>query len=84
MWAYEFAKRDTRYKVSRLKTFLKINHDLPKLWYEEDHVPPEIRTNFYLRVLKFYTYLNLLLIFVYVFIDFDDRYYLDMCERRKE
>jgi hypothetical protein len=84
MWAYEFAKKSTRYKVTTLKSFMKINHDLPKLWYEEDHVPPEFRTNFLLRVLKFFTYLNLLIIFIYILIDFDDRYYLDIWDRRTE
>jgi len=84
MWAYEFVKKDTRYKVTGLKNFLKINHDLPKLWYEEDNVQPEMRTNFFMRVLKFYTYFNLLIIFVYTLIDFDDQYYLDTCHQRTE
>ena len=83
MWAYEFVKKDTRYKVLTLKTFMKQNHDLPKLWYEEEHIPKEIRTNFYLRFWKFFTLINFLVIFVYTLIDFQDDYYQGMWDRRK-
>ena len=83
MWAYEFAKKDTRYKVLSLKTFLLQNHDLPKVWFEEDHLPKEIRTNFYLRFLKFFTLVNFLVIFVYTFINFQDEYYQEVWDRRK-
>ena len=33
MWAYNFARKESREQVPRLETFLKMNHDLPKLWY---------------------------------------------------
>lgn len=84
MWAFEFAKKDTRYKVTKLKTFLLVNHDLSKMWLEETYFPKEIRSNFLLRVLRLYTYFNFFVIVVWFLMNFKDSDYLSECGLRED
>jgi len=79
MWAYKFLNKDSRLYVPTLKTFLKQNHDLLKLWFEEEHEPPDERINFWIRMLRFITYLLLAVVMEYALIDPQDKYYHDTC-----
>eukprot|EP00347_Sterkiella_histriomuscorum_P020903 403336019 len=82
MWAYKFARKETRLQVPKYRTFLKQNHDLLKLWYEEEHEASEERVNFLLRNFRFGIYILLIFIFVYTLIDPNDEYYFNECQKR--
>lgn len=58
--------------MPKLKTFLIQNHDLLKLWFEDQLEPFEDRMIFPLRILRFLATTFLLFIFVYVIIDPQD------------
>lgn len=64
MWAYMYINKDTRLQVPTVKTFMKQNHDILKLWCEEILEPMDERTNFTLRILRFATYIFLLFLIV--------------------
>jgi hypothetical protein len=82
MWAYKFMKKETRLQVPTFSTFLKQNHDLLKLWCEETHEPPEDRTIFPLRILRFFVYLLLLFLLIVALIHPKDTYYREECYKR--
>lgn len=66
------------------RTFLKQNHDILKLWCEEDHEPLENRTNFGLRILRFTTYFFMLFLIVCGLVGPQDRFYSQECNKRME
>ncbi len=72
MWAYKFLRKDTRLQVPTFKTFMRQNHDLLKLWFEEEHEPLEERINFILRVFRFLVYIMILIIIEYALINPND------------
>lgn len=55
--------------MPKLKTFLIQNHDLLKLWFEDQLEPLEERVFFPLRILRFIAQVSILFIFVYAIID---------------
>ncbi len=84
MWLYRFANPETRGQIPTLGNFLKWNHDVTMVYYEQTYLPYEERLSLLKRVLKFVLYLGLLMIFVYVFSDVHDGYYSSMCDRREK
>ncbi len=69
MWTYKFIKKETRLQVPTYTHFMMQNHDLFRFWFEDMQEPPEHRVGFLLRMLKYYTQILILFIFVYSFID---------------
>jgi len=84
MWAYKYVNQETRLHVPSFKTFLKQNHDILKLWCEEEQEPLDVRTNFSLRILRFTAYLFMLFLIVCALINPQDRYYAEECDKRME
>jgi hypothetical protein len=79
MWIYKYAKKETRLQVPKFSTFLKQNHDLLKLWFEDTHEKLEDRISFILRVLRFVTSFFILFCFTYILINPKDTYYHNEC-----
>ena len=84
MWAYNFMWKNSRSQVPRLKSFLKVNHDLPKCWCEQTYLPTEDRSPFILRLLRFLVGLSVLLMCTILFLAPKDEYYEEECLRREE
>ena len=85
MWLYRFIDPATRGNVPTFLSFLKWNHDLTAVCYEQTYLPQGERLSFIQRLLKFLFYLGLLMAFVFVVGRFeDDIYYNEMCLRREK
>lgn len=84
MWAYKYARKETRLQVPKFKNFMKQNHDLLKLWYEDTQEQLEERIGFLLRCLRFLTGFLILFLAVYLIIDPRDNYYNEECNKRTE
>lgn len=82
MWVYKFAKKETRLQSPKFFTFLKENHDLLKLWFEDMHEPLEQRISFVLRFLRFVTTFFILFIATFALIHPQDEYYNNECSKR--
>lgn len=82
MWAYNFVKKETRLQVPTWWTFLKQNHDLLKLWCEEEQEAYEDRTNFLLRSIRFINYLLLLFLIICALINPQESFYAEECLKR--
>ena len=68
MWVQKFITKETRTNVPRFKTFLRLNQDLLKLWYEDTTTQYEERIQFPMRVIRFLTSTAILFVFVYAFV----------------
>jgi len=53
MWAYKYLHKDSRTNVPKYWTFLKSNHDMLKLWFEDQTEPLNDRVSFPVRCIKF-------------------------------
>jgi len=84
MWAYNYFEKDSHLRVPSFKLFLKHNHDLTRMWFEETYEEPEDRTSFLLRALKFKTMCCILFIFTFVMINPKDQQYQAECDKRLE
>lgn len=82
MWAQKFINKETRTQVPKLKTFLIQNHDLLKLWFEDQLESFEDRMIFPIRILRFVATTCILFIFVYLMIDPQDTFFAAECEKR--
>jgi len=83
MWLYRFIDPATRSNIPSLPDFLKWNHDITTICYDQTYLPQEERLTFLQRLFKFLFYLGVLLSFVYVMGDLgNDQYYTNMCKRR--
>jgi hypothetical protein len=61
--------------VPKLKTFLLQNHDLMKVWFEDQLEPLSQRMYFPLRILRFTATICILFIITYAMIDPQDAYF---------
>jgi Ni,Fe-hydrogenase maturation factor len=68
--------------VPKLGTFYIQNHDLLKLWFEDQLETHQDRMFFPLRILRFLTQTCILFIFVYVIIGPQDTYFQEECKKR--
>ena len=84
MWAYQFINSKTRNMVPGFGNFMKQNHDLAKVIYEENWLPLKERTFIIFRFFKFVTYLCVLFILTNVMINSQDEYYKLECDNRKD
>lgn len=78
MWAYKYyktRKQKEGLEVPKFGTFLKYNHDITRMWYQEVSEPPEDRVSFLLRLLRYIGHLCLLFIALYLVISPEDKYY---------
>jgi hypothetical protein len=64
--------------------FLRTNHDLTKVFYEQTYLPADERVGLLQRVIMFAVYVGLLLNMVYAMSDVNDGYYVDKCDNRHE
>ena len=82
MWACRFLKPKTRSIIPTFKNFLKQNHDIPKLWFEETFLEVAFRTHFFFRIFKFVSYLSMYFIIMVLLMDIKDKEYYEKCDYR--
>lgn len=84
MWAFKFKQDQTRGLVPSYKNFMRSNHSILKLWYEDVSEPIVDRMLFSLRCMRFLATTCILFIFTYLIIQPNDMYYQSQCHRRLE
>jgi hypothetical protein len=82
MWVYKYSQEKSRTQVPKFWTFLRQNHDVFKLWFEDVTEAIEDRISFPLRLIRFISTQCLLFIFIYIFIGPKDGYYQQECTKR--
>lgn len=82
MWAYKYQQKDTRTQVPSYKKFMFANHDLLKLWYEDQMEPTLDRISFPMRVLRFTACIGILFIFLFLVIAPQESTFQFNCAKR--
>jgi len=84
MWLYRFIDSKTSGMIPELDEFIKRNHDLTGLFYEQTYLPAEERIALIQRFFKFIFYICTLMVFVFLVPKYyTDIYYTNMCLRRE-
>lgn len=53
MWFHLFSEETGGVRVPDLKNHIRQNHDIPKLIYTEEYLPPHQRLNWFYRIIRF-------------------------------